>query len=363
MFGLFKKKKDNKGSIDSTNLHLQIKEIVRETKDAVSIVFEEPATGAIQYQPGQYLTLISTINGKKIRRAYSLSSSSAFSELPTVTVKRVVDGQMSNYVCESLQAGDNIEVMAPMGSFVLEIKPEAKKHVYLFGGGSGITPLMSITKTILKVEPNSKVTLVYANRDLESIIFKSKLEELQSAHPDKLEVIHYLENPINDWKGYTGYMTIDSIKEILEKTKDTNYSQVKYMTCGPEPMMNIVIGTLESLNIPKESIHKESFTPTVAPADTSSDSSDKQVLIRLDGTEYQLTVPASKTILEAGLDDGIDMPYSCQSGLCTACRAKRIKGDIDTGNADGLTEDEKNQGYVLLCVSHAKSNDLEVEIG
>ncbi|MBU2914298.1 ferredoxin--NADP reductase [Reichenbachiella agariperforans] len=361
MFGLFKKK--TKSTIDSTNLQLTIKEVVKETKDAVSVVFEEPASGAIQYQPGQYLTLISTIDGKKIRRAYSLSSSSAYNESPTVTIKRVEGGRMSNHVSDTFKAGDTIEVMAPMGSFVIEIKPEGKKHLFLFGGGSGITPLMSIAKTTLKLEPNSKVTLLYANRDEESIIFKSKLEALKAEHGDRLQVIHCLETASTDWNGYSGYLTKDIIKEVLDQSQDEQYTNIQYMTCGPEPMMNIVLESLEGLNIPQEIIHKESFTPASATEVVIDDSADKLVTINLDGESHQVMVPNSKSILEAGLDDGIDMPYSCQSGLCTACRGKLVKGEIDKGNADGLTDSEKEEGYVLLCVSHAKSNDIEVTIG
>ncbi|MCV9389220.1 ferredoxin--NADP reductase [Reichenbachiella ulvae] len=363
MFGLFKKKKKN--TIDSTNLQLTIKEVVKETDDAVSIVFEEPESGPIQYQPGQYLTLIDTIDGKKVRRAYSLSSSPALQENPTVTVKRVENGLMSNHVNTNFEAGKTIEVMAPMGSFVIEIKPEIKKHLYLFGGGSGITPLMSITKTVLKTEAESKVTLLYANRDEKSIIFKSKLEELQSEFGERLEVIHFLENAPADWSGYTGYMTYDAIKESLDKTKDETFSTVHYMTCGPEPMMNIVTETLESLSINMDHFHKESFTPTntTEPAAASDASSDQTVKINLDGETHEVLVPAGTPILEAGLDAGIDMPYSCQSGLCTACRAKVVSGEVENENADGLTDGEKAQGYVLLCVGHAASEGIEVEVG
>ncbi|PIB36326.1 hypothetical protein BFP72_13440 [Reichenbachiella sp. 5M10] len=364
MFGLFKKNKDKKSTIDSTNLHLTIKEVIQETKDAVSIVFEEPITGAISYQPGQYLTLISTVNGKKIRRAYSLSSSSAFDDSPTVTIKRVEGGLMSNHVSDHFKAGDIIEVMAPMGSFVLEIKPSNSKHVFLFGGGSGITPLLSITKTLLKVEPDSKVTLLYANRDQESIIFKDKLDELMAHYPKQLEVIHALENAPADWIGHTGYLTKEFIIQTLKNTQDESYQEIRYMTCGPEPMMDIVLDTLSSLSIPSELIHKESFTPApVQEASPTDDKSDKKVIIHLDGEEHEVMVPPTKSILDAGLDQGLDMPYSCQSGLCTACRAKLVKGDIDRGNADGLTDAEKEEGYVLLCVAHAQSQDIEVEIG
>ncbi|MFY0627797.1 MAG: ferredoxin--NADP reductase [Reichenbachiella sp.] len=364
-FSFFKKKK-KKESNDSRYFNLTVKEVVKETKDAVSLVFEQPASGDLQYKPGQFVTLISNVSGKKIRRAYSLCTSPYVDKNPAITIKRVDGGAMSNHVNDNVKAGDVIEIMEPMGSFVLDIKPEYKKHVFLFGGGSGVTPLLSIAKSILSEEENSKVSLIYANRDEESVIFKSSIEQLQSQHPEKLSIVQFLENPPQEWTGETGFMTVEKLNEVIIKLKDPSFSDEEYMTCGPEPLMNIVMETLDQLDIPSDKKHMESFVAgTTSPSDIidQDDLPEQSVTILLEGQEYQYVVPKGKSILEAGLDENIDMPYSCQSGLCTACRGKCLSGTVKMDEDDGLSEEEKAEGYVLLCVGHAVTDDVKVEIG
>jgi len=364
-FSFFKKKKKTEES-GSKYLNLTIKEVINETADAVSLVFEQPLSGDLKYKPGQFITLISEVNGKKIRRAYSLCSSPFLGENPAVTIKRVAAGQMSNHVNDHFKSGDVVEIMEPMGSFILDINPENQKHVYLFGGGSGITPLLSIAKSILVQEPNSKVSLIYANRDENSIIFRQTIEQLQSENMDRLNVVHFLETPPADWNGETGYMTTEKLKTIITNLKDRNFSDEEFMTCGPEPMMNIVMETLDQISIPKNKKYRESFVAgSTSPKEIIDLDSfpDRIVTIILEGQEYQYVVPKGKSILEAGLDENIDMPYSCQSGLCTACRGKCLSGIIKMDEDHGLSAEEKEQGYVLLCVGHAVTDDVKVEIG
>ncbi|WP_422360378.1 2Fe-2S iron-sulfur cluster-binding protein [Reichenbachiella sp.] len=363
-FGFFKKKK-KKENTDSRYINLTVKEVVKETNDAVTLVFEQPENGDLSYQPGQFITLILTINGKKVRRAYSLCSAPSLGELPAVTVKAVDGGIMSNYINTEVKTGDVIQIMEPMGSFVLDIAPSNKKQVFLFGGGSGVTPLMSIAKSLLKNETESRVSLVYANRDIDSIIFKSVIESLQEEYKERLDVVHFLETPPAEWSGHVGYMTKEKISEIITELKGEEYSDFSFMTCGPEPLMNIVWETLEELKIPEDKKFKESFVAgNTSPSAIIADANGaKEVTILLEGEEYTYEVPANKTILEAGLDRNIDMPYSCQSGLCTACRGKCLQGTIKMDEDDGLSDEEKSEGYVLLCVGHPESDDVKVEIG
>lgn len=363
-FGFFKKKK-KKENTDSRYINLTVQEVVKETNDAVTLVFEQPEGGDLSYQPGQFLTLILTIDGKKVRRAYSLCSAPSLGELPAVTVKAVDGGIMSNYINNQVKAGDEIQIMEPMGSFVLDIASTNKKQVFLFGGGSGVTPLMSIAKSLLKNEPNSRVSLVYANRDIDSIIFKNVIESLQEEYKERLDVVHFLETPPSEWTGHVGYMSKEKITEIITSLKGEEYSDFSFMTCGPEPLMNIVWETLEELNIPEDKKFKESFVAgNTSPSAIIADANGaKEVTILLEGEEYTYEVPANKTILEAGLDRNIDMPYSCQSGLCTACRGKCLQGTIKMDEDDGLSDEEKAEGYVLLCVGHPESDDVKVEIG
>lgn len=366
-FGLFKKKK-KKESTDSRFFNLTIKEVVRETADAVSLVFEEPESGKFNYKPGQFITVILTVNGKKIRRAYSLCSSPYLKEAPAVTIKKVNGGAMSNFINNELKAGDSIEVMEPMGSFTPEIAESNKRQIFLIGGGSGITPLISIAKSILAKEDQSKVSLIYANRDLDSIIFKDAINKLVEQYPDRFNVAHFLENPPQDWAGYTGWIDASKLGSALNDLSDGTYTDVSYYTCGPEPMMNIVMDTLSEMGIADDRKHKESFvagntSPKEIIAEDSQSLEERQVTIILDGEEHKYSVSPKSTILESGLDQNLDMPYSCQSGLCTACRGKCLSGKVKMDEEDGLSDEEKAEGYVLLCVGHPLTDDVVVEIG
>lgn len=363
-FGLFKKKKKDapKGS---PYYNLMVKEVVRETADAVTIIFEQPEN-RLDYRPGQFITLIQIIDNKKIRRAYSLCSSPFLEEDPAVTIKRVENGAMSNHVNDHLKAGDMVEIMEPMGSFTLDINASNNRQVFLFGGGSGITPLLSIAKSILKEEAESKVVLVYANRDKASVIFKNQLEDIENEHAEKFKLIHFLEDAPSNWLGFTGYMTIETLSQIIKEQTDEAFSDKEYMTCGPEPMMNVVMETLKQLNVPEDKRHMESFVAgNTSPKEIIDMDAlpDRTVKVLLEGQEYEYLVPKGKSILEAGLDENIDIPYSCQSGLCTACRGKCLQGSVRMEDGDGLSAEEKEQGYVLLCVSHAETDDVLVEIG
>lgn len=363
-FGFFKRKKKKEEQTSSRYINLQVSEVIKETSDAVTVVFEQPESGDLQYTPGQFITLIITINGKKIRRAYSLCSAPALGELPAVTIKRVEGGQMSNYLNDEVKAGDVIQIMEPMGSFVLSDQAMNAKHIFLFGGGSGVTPLLSIAKTVLHQNTGTKVNLIYANRDQESIIFDQVIKALAEQYADHFAVTHFLETTPADWTGETGYMEVEKLKIIIDKNS-VDTSEAVFMTCGPEPMMNIVWDTLSDLQIKDDHKFKESFVAgTTSPSDIIADANgNKAVTVILDGNEHQFEVPSNKTILEAGLDENIDLPYSCQSGLCTACRGKCLEGSIKMTDDDGLSDEEKADGYVLLCVSHPESDDVKVEIG
>ncbi|MFY0654637.1 MAG: ferredoxin--NADP reductase, partial [Cyclobacteriaceae bacterium] len=319
-------------------------------------------------KPGQFITLVLSVNGKKVRRAYSLCSSPYLNEDPSVTVKRVEGGVMSNFVNSELKAGDEVEIMEPMGSFTPEINSSNKRQVYLIGGGSGITPLISIAKSILTEEKESKVSLIYANRDAKSIIYGETIAELEKEYPDNFGVVHFLEKPSSDWTGYTGWLDNDKLKTALSDLSDESYSEVSYYTCGPEPMMNIVMDTLDELGVAEDKKYKESFvagntSPKEIIGEESLSIQEQEVTIILDGEEHKYKVSPKSTILESGLNENIDMPYSCQSGLCTACRGKCISGKIKMDEEDGLSKEEKDQGYVLLCVGHPLTDDVVVEIG
>lgn len=362
-FGFFKKKK--KESSKEHYYNLVVKKVINETADAISIVFEQPEH-KISYQPGQFLTLITDIDGKSVRRAYSLSSSPYVDEDLTVTVKRVQGGLMSNYLNDHLQAGDTLEVMEPMGHFTTEFAASNKRHIIMFGGGSGITPLMSIAKSTLNQEPDSIVSLIYANRDINSIIFKDQFQQLETAYEGRFRVIHILDNAPLEWQGPSGLLNHEMLTKLLERIPDWGLEKTTYLMCGPEGMMNNVETLLEQQSIPQDRIFKESFVAGIInkPAeDTTTEILSRDVTIIYEDEEYVVKVAPDTYILDAALDMDIDLPYSCQSGLCTACRGKCVSGAVKMDEDEGLSEAEQNAGYVLPCVSHPLTDDVKIEIG
>lgn len=292
-------------------------------------------------------------------------------DYPAVTVKVVEGGKMSGFLNKNLKAGDTIEVMEPMGHFTTDLLKENKRHIILFGGGSGITPLMAILKSILYGEPQSIISLIYANRNEDSIIFKEKIKELQLKFPGRFNVVHVLDNAPLNWQGPSGLLNPDMLKKILAELPAWNPENTQYLMCGPEGMMNNVENTLKAFGISKDKIFKESFVAgTINKAEAAKqaeevkeESTAHEVTVIYDGEEYKFVVEPGKTILETALDLDIDLPYSCQSGLCTACRGKRLSGKVKMDEEEGLSEQELEEGYVLTCVGHPLTSDVKIEIG
>lgn len=373
MFKFFKSSSsENKEEQKKQNLHyyhLKVKEIIQETSDAITIVFEAPE-GGLHYKAGQFLTLISTIEGAEVRRSYSLCTSVLTDTDPAVTVKRVEGGKMSNFLTDSLKVGDTIKVMEPMGKFTTDLNPDKKRHIVLFGGGSGITPLLAITKEILQGEPNSIISLIYANRNIDTIIFRDKLEEIQRDFEGRFHVIHILDNAPLNWQGPSGLLNPEKLKDLMERIPDWGIEKTQYLMCGPEGMMNNIDTILATLKIPKENIFRESFVAgithkkeVIVEAEDEHKPTSHEVTIIYEGEEHKFKVDPDKTILETALSLDIDLPYSCQSGLCTACRGKCLSGKVKLDEEEGLSEAELSEGYVLTCVGHPVTDDVVIEIG
>lgn len=373
----FFKKSDKSAKKEETHagpryFDLTVKEVIKETHDTISVVFEQPAAKPVQYKSGQFLTLIAPVNGKEIRRAYSLCSSPFVDRDLAVTVKRVDGGVLSNWLAENLKAGQQLRVMEPMGQFTTEYARDRKRHLVMFAGGSGITPMMSILKSILSQEPDSIVSLIYCNRDVDSIIFRDALDEMQTKDEGRLHVIHVLDNAPMNWQGYSGLLNHEMLNKLFERVPDWGIANTTYLMCGPEGMMKNVESLLEMRHIPKDKIFKESFVQGIIDKDQKKDEvvvagteelKTRIVTIRYDGQEYKVTVPPDKGILESALDQGIDLPYSCQSGLCTACRGKALSGKVKLDEEEGLSQSERQEGYVLTCVGHPLTDDVVIEIG
>ena len=349
---------------------LKIKEIVRETPDTITIHLKQPLFRKIPYQAGQFLTLIiKDEKGKKYRRAYSLCSAPHLDSTLAVTIKRVKGGVVSNLLNDALKSGEKLEIMEPMGNFVLKTHPDNNRHIVLFGGGSGITPLMSMLKVALSYEQSSVVSLIYTCRNEESIIFRNQLDKLKEKHSDRFNLIYVLTQPETDLSNkenyFKGRVSKEFIKTALEKIPNSDNKDRVFYLCGPEGMMQTVEETLSELDVPKDTVHKENFfAPVISDDNTEAIVPDgrKKVIISLNGKQMEVAVDAKKTILEAALDDEIDMPYSCQSGLCTACRGLCTSGEVTMDSNEALSEAEITEGYILTCQAHPLTDDVKVDM-
>ncbi|MCC5927976.1 MAG: ferredoxin--NADP reductase [Cyclobacteriaceae bacterium] len=342
----------------------KVREVKRETNQAITLVFEQRAN-EFPYKPGQYLTLILNLEGAEHRRSYSLSSSPDCDQHLAVTIKQLEGGIVSNYIFHKIKSGDTIKVMPPMGNFFLDAKAALKRNLIFVGAGSGITPLMSIIKSALKKEPHSKLVLIYGNKSDEDMIFKDELVALQERNPGRFEVIHVYSRVEKPENAYSGRITGDLIYDLIKtKVEKTNIENSEFFLCGPAGMMQEARKAIAAMGVPDTQVHYESFVATTAEEKPKEKvSSDYQVDIILDGEKYTVQVPADKSILKAGLDSGLDMPFSCQSGICTACRGKLLSGKVEMEEDEGLTRDEIKEGYVLCCVGHPLTDDVIIEIG
>jgi ring-1,2-phenylacetyl-CoA epoxidase subunit PaaE len=349
----------------SQYIFLQVKEVIRETADAVTVVFTQP-TVITSYKPGQFLTLILAVNGEKLRRSYSLSSSPYSDKDWAVSVKKVQGGKMSSYIIDHVKAGDIIETMAPIGNFTYEPSASNSNDIVLIAGGSGITPLFSIIGSALTVEKSSKVYLIYSNRNEDSIMLKAGLEKFKASYPDRFYYVNVFSKPHKPSEGISGRLDKEKVVKLLENFKSINLNKALFFVCGPQGMMEEIFLALDKLKVPKDNIRKESFTSSIPEGDKhlAPDGSTESIMvgIKYGKQTYQVNVASDQTILEAALDQGIDLPYSCQSGMCTACMGKCKSGKVKMDDPDGLSENEIKQGFVLICVGRPASNDVMIEV-
>lgn len=344
---------------------LKVNEVKRETADSVSIAFEVPAALKQDYKyiQGQYLTLKFNIKGEDVRRSYSICSGPLEVDQLRVAIKKVKEGKVSTYINETLKAGDTIEVMIPMGSFHSPMNASNKKHYVLFGGGSGITPMMSILKTVLASEPQSRITLFYGNNDETSIIFKDEIANIAASNQDRFKVHHILNNaPAGHPEDLKGMMTIEKNINLIKAFVDVNADN-EFFICGPGPMMDNVMAALKQVKAKEEQIHIEYFTTPVnaneikPSADTVAGAS---ATIILDGDERVVQLEENETILEAAMRIGLDAPYACQGGSCCTCRALLEEGKVDMAVNYALSASEVKQGYILTCQSRPTTGTVKV---
>lgn len=349
---------------------LKISDVRKETADCVSVAFEVPSSLQNEYKfiQGQYLTLklniVSDKGSEEIRRSYSICSGVHDGEL-RIAIKRVKNGKGSNFINDTFQPGQEVEVMTPMGNFYSPLNRNHKKNYVLFAGGSGITPMNSIIRTVLHDEPYSTILLFYGNQNEEAIIFRSQLNDLRDKNPERLKIFYLLDNPKEQTEElFTGIMTEEKVNSLVSKFVDFKNDN-EFFICGPTPMMNNVRKVLEESGIEKNKIHIEYFTssesaePAIVPL---SEKIISQVTIFQYGRETSFKLASDgKNILDAAIEHGVDAPFACKGAVCATCRGKLIEGKVRMNKNFALTDAEIAEGYILTCQSHPITPVVKVD--
>ncbi len=344
---------------------LKVVDVKKETIDTVSIGFEIPESlkDAYQFIAGQYLTLSFTINGKEERRAYSLCSSPTENIL-RVAVKKVKNGLVSTHINENLATGDAVKVMTPEGNFVLEVNPSNEKTYVAFAAGSGVTPMLSMLKIVAEKEPQSTFHLFYGNKDENSVIFKAELDQLQS---ERINVTYIYSRQDSGSALTNGRINEGKAKTLIVHNQLQGANAV-YL-CGPEQM--IVDGSkgIEDAGIKKSYIHYELFTTPVlmeskSTSEASADdfSGEANIKVIYDDEEYEFTLNTSgNVLLEAAIENGADVPFSCKGAVCCTCKAKVIEGKAVMDSNYALSDEEIEEGLILTCTAHPVTETLTLD--
>ena len=348
---------------------LTIAEMVPETAEAHSIRFAVPEAlrETFKFKPGQHLTLKAEIAGEEIRRNYSLCVAPQERQV-TVTVKRIAGGAFSNWANDNLKPGMAIEVMPPHGSFTWDFEPGAANHYVGFAGGSGITPVISLLKTTLLTEPESRFTLFYGNRDSSSIIFLETLAKLKNCFMDRLQVHHFLAEEAEEFELFNGMLDRSKCDEILSSLIDPE-DIAAFFICGPGPMMDAAEEALKAKGVPSDRIHLERFTagrPSAAleaqMQALTKEAAGLTMLVTLDGRKRRVAFDAEAgNILDSARASGLPAPFACKAGVCATCRARVVSGEVEMAARYGLTDEEVAAGYVLTCQSVPKGDGVELD--
>ena len=348
---------------------LKVKEVKKETQDCVSVSFEIPEQlkKDFIFHQGQSLTMRANINNEEVRRTYSICSSPLENEWK-VAIKKVEGGIFSSFANSVLKKGDVLEVMQPVGKFYVELNPANTKNYLGFAAGSGITPLLSIIKTTLHTEPNSSFTLVYGNKNRGSIIFFEELEGLKNKYLERFNLVNILSRERTDAAINFGRINTEKLND-LEKLVDYSSFDEAFL-CGPEEMIFCVKDFLEVRGIDKKKIHFEFFTvpgqkkSQAVKKEAKTDNGPKsKISVKLDGRsfDFDLSLASETTILDAALKQGADLPFACKGGMCCTCKAKLLEGEVSMDVHWGLEEEEIEQGYILTCQSHPKTEKVVVD--
>lgn len=338
-----------------------VADVISEGADAMSLVFTIPDSDRERfvYRPGQFLTLrVPSRQTGSVARCYSLASSPHTDSAPKVTVKRTVDGYASNWLCDNVSPGDSIEVLPPSGAFT---PGNLDEDFLLWAAGSGITPVISILKSVLGAG-TGRVVLCYANRDERSVIFAEELRELAARYAGRLTVLHWLES-------VQGLPTRAQMSGFTQ-TVLAGSATVQSFICGPAPFMAMIKEALAEAGMARERVHLEifqslsgdPFTDDIAATHAGPDDGDAvSVLLDLNGESHRLRWPRRATLVDTMIAAGVDVPYSCKEGRCGSCAATVVRGEVDMATCDILEPEDLADGVILACQARPVSDDLHIE--
>ncbi|WP_262714152.1 2Fe-2S iron-sulfur cluster-binding protein [Mucilaginibacter rubeus] len=350
---------------------LRISKVISETTDAKTFVLEIPENlkNVFNYIPGQFIQLELTVNGDEYKRAYSLSSSPFTDDGLYFTIKRVKDGIVSNFLNDTITPGDELLVLPPSGNFFKEYSLIAPTHFVFFAGGSGITPIYSIIKSLLHQQPDSHISLIYANRDLDSIIFQRELELLEASYQERLTITHVLSAASVGWSALTGRLDQDKIVQFMHKWKIMPVANTVYYVCGPSPFMELVEQELAYHKIQPSKIHLEKFisisnAEDLLKAGTGLEDIDTvgaSLNAQLDGSNHKTSCKKDQILLDVLLANGINAPYSCREGICSSCKAKLVEGMVMMKKHTSLSDTDIKNDQILTCQAFPLSAKIRID--
>ncbi|PST84347.1 phenylacetic acid degradation protein [Pedobacter yulinensis] len=342
---------------------LKISQIIDRGSEVMEYILQPLDGEKPPYLAGQFLPLSFRSNNRELRRSYSLCSSPVVDEPLSIAVKRVENGEISRFLHHKTAVGDTLTALLPNGQFTYIPEKESRRQVFLFAAGVGIAPLFSILKTLLAAETESKAVLVYSNRSADETLFYNELQLLQGRYSNRLKIIWFFSHSKNL---LMARLNNTLIRQVVESNRDAACETLFY-TCGPMLYMDLCRITLLGMGIDKQRIKRETFFIAEDEADdddaTEKDVKDKNtytVLIERSGKEYQIEVPWHKRILEVALAQQIDLPYSCQAGMCSTCTATCTAGTVRMDYNEVLTDDEVERGRVLVCTAHPTTNGTRI---
>ncbi|SFE66891.1 1,2-phenylacetyl-CoA epoxidase subunit PaaE [Roseivivax sediminis] len=348
---------------------LTVTDVQKTTRDAVVVTLTpgEADAPAFDFTQGQYLTFRRDFDGTELRRCYSICAGLDDGAL-RVGIKRVDGGAFSTWANEELRPGDTLDAMPPMGSFHTPLDASADRHYLAFAGGSGITPVLSLLRTILAREPGARFTLVFANRQVGSIMFREEIEDLKNTYLGRLSVIHILESEAQEIDLFSGRIDAEKMEALFTHWIDAGDIDTAFI-CGPEPMMLTIADSLKAHGLPEDRIKFELFA-SAQPGRAKTRAVSKEaaasgavcaVQVTLDGTTRSFAMPRDGTVLlDAALDSALDAPFSCRAGVCSTCRAKVLQGEVEMETNHALEDYELRAGYVLTCQCVPLSDTLVV---